>query len=316
MSQKLLSVVICTCGRSQLLRGAIESLVTQSFPTDEYEILIVDDHANDDTHEVVRQLSAKHSQVRYILNKGRGLLPARHTGQTEAIGRYIGYFDDDAKACGDWLERASGIIRERAPICFGGPFFPFYISKKPKWYKDEYGSMTRGDTARILDDDEVLCGGNVFFEGESLRNSGGFDPEFCKPGDRWTYGDEEIPQLRLRASFPGREFYYDPKLYILHIVRPERLNIVRAAREAFAMGRAYVKVNPPNMSESRWFPFAWRLGYRYLKFAAGILIAMVYRNRDQYPSISNYIYEEGFGDLRAAGVFYQNIHAVIRRERD
>src|SRR5690606_31512595 len=125
---------------------------------------------------------------RYTRNQGRGLLPARFTGQVEARGRYLGYLDDDAKACAGWLERAARIVRERAPVCFGGPFFPFYVSAKPAWYRDAYGSATLGETAREIGPTEVLCGGNIFFDTEALRQCGGFDPNYCQPGERWTYG--------------------------------------------------------------------------------------------------------------------------------
>jgi glucosyl-dolichyl phosphate glucuronosyltransferase len=308
-----LSIVICTRNRAQLLAQAIRSVVGQPFPAAAYEILVVDDNATDDTAAVTRELAKQFPQVRYAHSAGRGLLPARFTGQREALGRYIGFLDDDAKACADWLERAARIIRERAPLCFGGPFFPFYVSAKPDWYRDAYGSATHGDTARELKPEEVLCGGNVFFAAEPLRASGGFDPNYCQPGERWTYGDEEVPQVRLHQAHPGQPFYYDPQLFILHLVRPERLNLVRAARECFAMGRAFIKVRGLGPGEHRRLPYAWRAAYYYARFWGKALVGSLGRDRQKHPFAQNYIYEVAFADLRQAGLFFQALQETHKR---
>ena len=310
---KLFTIIICTVGREALLTGALDSLLTQSFPKERYEILIVDDSTHEKTLKLAERYQSKYPNIKYTKNSGRGLLKARFTGQSAAIGQYVGYFDDDAKACSDWLQRAATIIDSIKPVCFGGPFFPFYISKKPDWYKDEYGSMTKGDVARNLWGDEVLCGGNIFFHRESLIASGGFDPDFTKAGERWTYGDEEVPQRRLKTLFPRSEFFYDPQLYILHLVRPERLNIFRSARECFAMGRAHVKVNPPSINEIRWLPFLRRSILCFIRFICMVCIGLLWRDRNQFKHLFSYVYEVAFIQLRGAGSFYETYKILKKR---
>lgn len=286
----------------------------QRFPADRYEVVVIDDNSTDDTAAVVAAMSASHPQVRCVPSRGRGLLHARVTGQQVVAGQYIAYLDDDARACDDWLLRASAIIREQRPVCFGGPFFPFYTSKKPGWYRDEYGSFSQGAIARELTADEYLCGGNIFFEAEALRASGGFDPNYCAPGDRWTYGDENVPQNRLRRICPARHFLYDPELFIRHLVRPARLNLVQAARECFAMGRAYVKSTDVPTSQTRLFPYVWRFARSYLAFWWSALVKVWFRDRRQFVYPQNYIYEAGFQELRRAALFYETIR-VIRQRR-
>jgi glycosyltransferase involved in cell wall biosynthesis len=314
MSQICISIIICTCGRASLLKEGIFSIISQQFSKELYEILVVNDHASDSTSEVVAEFSRQHSNVREVINQGNGLLKARFTGQIHAKGHYIGYFDDDAKSCSDWLQRAATIIETQKPVCFGGPFFPFYISQKPEWYKDEYGTMTRGDVPRYLSGDEVLCGGNIFFHRESLIASGGFDPDFTKPGEFWTYGDEEVPQKRLRVNFPDKGIYYDPNLYILHLVRPERLSIIRAARECFAMGRAHVKVSPPPPEEIRCLPYFRRFIQSQFAFVWSCMAGMVNRDRKYYKHYFSYIYEEAFKSLRGAGLFYETSKIIKSRK--
>jgi hypothetical protein len=173
--------------------------------------------------------------------------------------------------------------------------------------------MTKGDVARNLLGDEVLCGGNIFFHRESLIATGGFDPDFTKPGDRWTYGDEEVPQRRLKSAFPEKSFFYDPQLYILHLVRPERLNIFRSARECFAMGRAHVKVNQPSINETRWIPFLRRAILCFIRFYAIVCIGFVRRDRNRFKYFFSYVYEVAFIPLRCSGSFYETYKVIKNR---
>ncbi|NQS90704.1 glycosyltransferase [Patescibacteria group bacterium] len=47
-----ISVVVCTYNRDKLLRDALESLVKQSLDKSEFEVIIVDNGATDNTKEV------------------------------------------------------------------------------------------------------------------------------------------------------------------------------------------------------------------------------------------------------------------------
>lgn len=310
-----ISVVICSRNRADLLSAAIRSVIQgRDVERIVYEIIIVDDHSTDHTAAVVQHFSQTFPQVRYIKSTGQGMLHARVTGQTCSRGRYIAYLDDDARACTHWLSHAAKIIQERQPICFGGPFFPFYISRKPQWYRDEYGAVTYGAYPRVLQKDEYFCGNNIFFDAEGLRNCGGFDATYCTPDERWTYGDEDVPQMRLRKMYPHRDFFYDPELSILHLVRPDRLNIVRAARECFAMGRAYVKLTGIN-KDAREFPYAWRFALSYLRFWFDALIGIWFRDPKQFRYAQNYVYESAFKELRRAAVFYESFRAIHKLKR-
>ena len=310
---KLLTIVICTVGRTDLINDAIESMAEQPLSHDLYEILLVDDSSDESTRKIFEKYQQRYSHIRYTKNKGKGLLRARYTGQREALGEYICYYDDDARANPEWLVTAERVIRERKPVCFGGPFYPFYITKKPAWYRDAYGSNHLGDKARNLEVGEIFAGNNVVFEAKTLRESGGFDPDFCKPTDKWTYGDEDLPQHRLRQKYPNREFYFDPKLYVKHLVRPVRLSLLRAARECFAIGRAYVKVYGVPESEQRAFPFIRRLIQNYGIFILKSIFVSPFRSRDKYEFYQNYIVEDAFRNLKLAGIFFQTAKVILNR---
>lgn len=88
----LVSVVICTYNRTELLAGAIESVVSQTHTN--LEILIVDDASTDETPRLVSNFGDPRIRLlRHEINKGGAA--ARNTGILAARGDYIAFLDDD-----------------------------------------------------------------------------------------------------------------------------------------------------------------------------------------------------------------------------
>lgn len=86
----VVSVIIPTYNRSNLLREAIESVLRQTYR--DVEIIVVDDGSTDDTPVVVRSLSGP---IRYLFQENRGRSAARNHGLEESRGRYILFLDSD-----------------------------------------------------------------------------------------------------------------------------------------------------------------------------------------------------------------------------
>lgn len=93
-SRPLVSVVIPTYNRAQLLRKAIISALAQERAGElfDMEIIVVDDCSPDDTAQVV----AEFPQVHYLrLSKNSGASGARNAGIKRAQGKYVALLDDD-----------------------------------------------------------------------------------------------------------------------------------------------------------------------------------------------------------------------------
>lgn len=86
----LVSVVIPTYNRADLLPMAIESVLSQTY--ERLEILVVDDGSTDDTKEVVRSYA---DRVHYIAGGHRGPSAARNLGMRAATGDYLCFLDSD-----------------------------------------------------------------------------------------------------------------------------------------------------------------------------------------------------------------------------
>jgi glycosyltransferase involved in cell wall biosynthesis len=94
MIDELLSVIIPTRNRCNLLERAIESVQKQE--DIKLEIIIINDASNDNTLEFLEDLSHIYSNVKYInTTKAVGGSKARNLGINIATGHYIAFLDDD-----------------------------------------------------------------------------------------------------------------------------------------------------------------------------------------------------------------------------
>lgn len=94
----LVSIVITTYKRSNLLNRAIDSVLSQTY--DNIEILVIDDNDPDSGYreetESLMQYYLNHSKVHYIKHsENKNGATARNTGLKKAQGHYVTYLDDD-----------------------------------------------------------------------------------------------------------------------------------------------------------------------------------------------------------------------------
>lgn len=92
MSGPLVSVVIPTYNRADIIDRAIESVLRQSY--EQFELLVVDDSSSDETVETVEAYDDP--RIRVIeLGSNQGPAEARNTGIREAKGGFIAFLDSD-----------------------------------------------------------------------------------------------------------------------------------------------------------------------------------------------------------------------------
>lgn len=96
MTAPLVTVLIDTYNHGYLLEKSIESVITQDFPADQFEILVIDDGSTDDTAERVRKYG---SRVRYLRKANGGQASAFNAAIPEVRGEIVALLDGD-----DWWE--------------------------------------------------------------------------------------------------------------------------------------------------------------------------------------------------------------------
>jgi glycosyltransferase involved in cell wall biosynthesis len=313
----LISVVVCTFNRAGLLEISLQSLSNQLLEDSGYEVIVADNNSTDNTRQVVSKFRHSLTNLRYCFEAKQGLSYARNRGWQEARGEYVAYIDDDCKVPEQWLTVAKKIIEQISPDVFGGPYFAFYNTPKPHWFKDAYGSRDLGNVARELTDGEYLSGGNIFFRRELLEILGGFDVSFGMSGQRLAYGEETALLKHIRETMPERVIYCDPEMYVHHLVHSKKMSLPWIIRQRFVGGRYSYRVFKNNGSISG-------PGQRQqLRQSVGNLLKDILnfarnagqRDRVKYPYLQNYLYEHVFQYIDKVGVFFEHCLQTFRYKR-
>ncbi|GAB6989810.1 glycosyltransferase family 2 protein [Paenibacillus pini] len=92
--EQLISIVMPTYNRAQIISGAIESILHQSYVN--WELIVVDDRSTDHTENVIREWTRTDARIRYVYNdREKGPGGARNTGMLAAKGEYLAFLDSD-----------------------------------------------------------------------------------------------------------------------------------------------------------------------------------------------------------------------------
>jgi glycosyltransferase involved in cell wall biosynthesis len=115
------SVIVPVYNPGSNVDDCIRSLVDQSLPRDEYEVIFVDDGSTDGTRERLDNLAGEHPHVRveHIPNSGWPGRP-RNVGLDIAAGEYVYFVDNDDWIGGEALERLHATaVRDGADVVIG-----------------------------------------------------------------------------------------------------------------------------------------------------------------------------------------------------
>jgi len=106
----LLSVIIPTYNRAQLLPRAIESVLCQPLFSDPLraELIVVDDGSSDDTELIITN---QYPQIHYLKQNNKGVSAARNLGLEKAKGEWIALLDSDDEWLPDKLQRQLALLQ-------------------------------------------------------------------------------------------------------------------------------------------------------------------------------------------------------------
>jgi hypothetical protein len=109
----LVSVIIPTYNHARYLREALESLLVQSYPN--WEALVVNNHSEDDTLEVIASFKDTRISVENFRNNGV-IGASRNVGIRLSRGKYVAFLDSDDKWYPDKLSRCVEHLEQGADL--------------------------------------------------------------------------------------------------------------------------------------------------------------------------------------------------------
>ena len=235
-----ISAIVCTLNRSHYLRKAIQSLLDQTLPREEYEIVVVDNGSTDDTAEMVHKEFSHMPNLYYFSEPVLGLSQARNTGWRSANGEYVAFLDDDAIASPHWLEKILDVFEtvKPQPGCVGGKVEPVWEAPRPQWLSDSMAPyltiVSWLDIPTTLGGNQWLAGANMAFPRNLLESVGGFNSTVGRSGDRLLSNEEILLQKQLIEK--GHHCFYHPAVYVDHHIPRYRLSKGWFFRRVFWQG--------------------------------------------------------------------------------
>lgn len=114
------SVVIPCRDEAKSIEGCIKSLVSDDYPRDRLEILVVDGQSSDDTRQIVKELAREYSCIRLLDNLGRITAVGLNIGIEAATGDVIMIASAHARYGERYISGSIAALRASGADCVGG----------------------------------------------------------------------------------------------------------------------------------------------------------------------------------------------------
>lgn len=114
-----LSVVIPSFQRPAQLHECLEALARQLLPTNEFEVIVVDDGSATPPRDLITKF-AERLPVRLIEQRNAGPAAARNAGARAARAMHVVFTDDDCRPDPQWLNALSKCIATHPDAAIGG----------------------------------------------------------------------------------------------------------------------------------------------------------------------------------------------------
>ena len=119
-----LSLVVPVYNVAAWLPPFLESLVAQTLPASEFEIIAVDDGSTDDSPQILKDFSARLPNLSTVRRENGGLSAARNTGLEHAAGQWIAFADaDDLVLPGTYARWLALAEADRLDMLVGNGFY-------------------------------------------------------------------------------------------------------------------------------------------------------------------------------------------------
>jgi cellulose synthase/poly-beta-1,6-N-acetylglucosamine synthase-like glycosyltransferase len=280
------SVIVPTYSRPVYLRDTVISLLQQKFPSEQYEIIVVDNKPSAGVHQIVQELEEEWQRtIRYVEERKKGLFNARHTGAKAARAEILVYVDDDIIAPSGWLSAILEPFKHPHVALISGKVVPKWEVQPPGWlmqFPSSYLSLLDlGDETQELKWPKGVYGCNMAVRRSTLYEVGGFNPDFM--GDRLLIGlvgDGETG-LHKKICEAGYKVLYTPRAWLYHRIPPERLKMRAFYNRGLLVGLNWSYTHIRNTGGQRLFAFRaiCRAFLAFLRAIRCCIKAVFQRNR-------------------------------------
>ena len=170
----IVSVIVTTFNRKNMLKTTIESILSQTFS--QFELLIIDNYSNYDFINFIN--SFNDSRIKSFQNKNHGIIAVnRNFGLKKSLGKYIAFCDDDDYWNKDKLSDQIKVFQNFNTILVSSLALNF--GTNTGFFSKNYGFLynrTKLDYESLLISNPIILS-STLIKSEVLKKVGGFSED-------------------------------------------------------------------------------------------------------------------------------------------
>jgi len=265
------SIIITCYNEENNIGDCLNSLIRQNYTGGEYEIVVADGASTDNTQCIVGEYIRNHSNIRLVVEPGKGTASGRNAGIKASCYDFIAFIDADCTAPENWLSilvDAYKIMssKDDTVIAVGGTNIPPEESSSflraigiaLDSFSGSFNSIQGRQFKKPLYVPS-LSNLNIFYRKQPIVEIGYYDESLLS--------EAEDADLNFRLLSAGHRFVYIPDSYVLHKMRPTPKTWLKNMFR-YGKGRARLLKRHPRMwSISFVLPILFALGILSIAFA-------------------------------------------------
>jgi glycosyltransferase involved in cell wall biosynthesis len=102
-----MSVIVPFYNSERYIAQCVQALLSQDYPLDRYEIIMVNNNSTDRSADIVSQ----HPRIKLLSERRQGSYAARNRGLADATGEVIAFTDADCRPANNWLRELENALR-------------------------------------------------------------------------------------------------------------------------------------------------------------------------------------------------------------
>jgi hypothetical protein len=177
----LVSVVMSVFNGERFLRGAVESILNQTFR--DFEFIIIDDGSTDATPYLLDRYAASDSRMRVFHQENRGLIQSLNRGCGLAQGKYIVRMDADDVAMPDRIVRQIDFLEKNPEVALLGGAIEGIDSRGRSLFVDRPALEDKKIRDGLYSNSFPLCHPAVVFRKEAFQAVQGYRSQFLHAED-------------------------------------------------------------------------------------------------------------------------------------
>jgi len=221
----MVSIIIPSYNRSNLIEYTLKSLFEQDYDHSKFEVVVVDNASTDNTAEIVKKWAAKYPElIRYEFEGRQGSHFARNGVISKVKGDLLYFTDDDMIADSKMLSSLVKVMEEHPEVAtVTGRVIPHWEQEPPMWLKMFFVSgwlslYDRDEELFISDDDFGVFSCHQMVRRDLFIKAGGYNPDIVD--GEWLGDNETGLNIKLKAL--GGKFAFTHSSVTEHIIPPHR----------------------------------------------------------------------------------------------